>query len=709
MRIKKVPLILQMEVTECGAASLGMILGFYGKKVPMEQLRIDCGVSRDGVNAKNIAKAAAFHGLIPSAYYMEPEEVREIDFPAIIHWNMEHFVVLYGFDKKGAHIADPALGYVTVSEEAFSKSFTGIVMSFEVGENFEKDDGEKKSEGFIKSSVRPFTKALVFLGILLAVISVIDFYTPFFNSVYIDKILMSGSLENMMVMIVFMIISMLIVTAAVSVYLKMQFQMIRNMGISINSRFMWKIMSYPIEFFSQRNPGELSKRQEDNFNIADTLCSSFVSVIVNAAMILIYVIFFFTFDYTVGIIGIMSAGINIVSVAVSAKEIRNDMTLTQRDEGVLQGNISSAVNMIETVKACGCENGIFEKLSGMAAGSINTKNKIKRIGIYSQTVFSIINNLMYSSVLIIGIYKVLSGEFTAGMLIGTAGIMTAFLDPIKSAADSVEDIQNMNGSVMRIDDAMNYIHKPKFAEADEKNPSDSGIVIDGLCFKYNAYGENFIDDFSLEIKSGESTAFMGGSGSGKSTMAKLISGLYTPNDGRILYGGLEISEISEKCFYSRMAVVDQNIRLFDGTIFENITMWDKDILYEDVVRAAKDACIHDEIMSRNGGYFDRVFAGGKNFSGGQRQKIEIARALAKNPEILILDEATSALDAAAEAVIMQNIKIRGITLIIIAHRLSTIRDCDNILVMDNGNVTESGTHNELMALGGMYSRLTACG
>ncbi|MCH5186307.1 MAG: ATP-binding cassette domain-containing protein, partial [Oscillospiraceae bacterium] len=705
MKNKKPPLVLQMEATECGAASLSMILGYYGKNVPLEKLRIECGVSRDGVNAKNIAKVAMGNGLVAKAYKMNANAVKNTDFPVIIHWNMGHFVVLYGFNRHGALIADPAQGYVTIPYESFAHAFTGIVLDLKPGDNFEKNGEKKKSGGFIFSAVRSLVVSFFIAAVLIAIISIINFCIPFFNTVFIDKILMSNNTENLPMLIMFILVSMITVSAATVLYIKIADETSQSLDIKINSEFMWKIIKYPIEFFSQRNPGELTTRQADNSNIASSLIYYGASIPVDFIMIIIYVIIFFVLDRAVGIIGVISVAVNIITITASAKEIKNSAALCNRDEGVLQGNVSTAVNMIETIKACGCEDEIFEKLSGLGAKSANLKNEIRKTEAYSQVVFGAVNNLMYSAILVIGVYKVLAGNFTAGTLIGVAGIMSAFLTPIERAAGSVRELQNFHGAIIRSDDAMDYAYEPNFeSESDNEitaeNESGAEVKLTNLTFGYNVYDAPLIEDLNIEIKAGGSISFMGGSGSGKSTIAKLIAGLYTPWSGSIRYGGYTSRELTEREFYNKLAIVDQNVKLFEGTIFDNITMWDKSIDYETVVKAAKDAGIHDDIMKRSGGYFGNVFAGGKNLSGGQRQKIEIARALAKNPRILILDEATSALDTIVEAEIMKNIKARGITLIIIAHRLSTIRDCDEIIVMCHGKIAERGTHDSLMKLNG---------
>lgn len=707
--IKKVPLILQNEITECGAASLAMVLSFYGRSVPIERLRIECGVSRDGVTAKNIKKAADGNGLKTKAFRMGKEKVKKIVFPAIIHWNMQHFVVLCGFNKKGAVIADPALGYVNVSEDEFAKAFTGIVLTFEKTENFvetENNSNDLKS-GFIYKNFKEFIPLFIYTSLMLAVISAVNFIIPFFDSVYIDKILASYNYENISVLILFIIVSGITITAAILLNTRLILKISVAAEKKINKNFMTKILKYPIEFFSQRNPGELTNRQSGNMQITNILCKSAVPIPLEILMVIVYIVFFFVFDIHIGFISIFAVFLNIIAFYNSSSKLKNDMVLYQRDSGVFQGSITSSIDMIETVKACGCENGIFSKLTGLSASLSNTKNNMNKTNIYSSVLFSVINNIIYSLIIVIGIWKVLSGEFTAGVLIAVSGMMTAFMVPIGNAVNSAEELYNLKGLTVRTNDAMNYQYTQTFLPDNEEQKAEikGDIYVDNVSFSYNVYDEAFINNFSLKLEAGKSIALTGGSGSGKSTVSKIISGLFIQREGEIYYSGSAKNKFKEDYFYSKIAVVDQKISLFEGTIYDNITMWDNNISYEMVVKAAKDACIHNEIIVRKNGYFDNVFSNGKNFSGGQCQRIEIARALAKNPEILILDEATSALDAKTEAMIMENIKKRNITLIIVAHRLSTIRDCEEIIVMDNGKIAERGTHKELLELDGKYAEL----
>jgi NHLM bacteriocin system ABC transporter peptidase/ATP-binding protein len=708
-KVVKVPVIMQMEALECGAASLCMILAHHGKWLPLEQVRSDCGVSRDGSNAKNVLKAARAYGLKAQGYRKEPSSVRDSVFPAIIHWNFNHFVVLNGFKKDKAVINDPARGRVEVSLEEFDKSFTGIILCFEKTENFVQEGKPKSVWGFAKKRLKGTALAFAFViltGMLTAGIGMI---TPIFSTVFMDNILSGKNPEWLIPFISAMLLTLVfqfVISAIQGVYwLKIQ----GKLAIEANASFMWHVLHLPIDFFSQRFAGDIASRQSSNENIAATLIGHLAPIFMNIVLLMVYLVIMLEYSLVLSVVGILAALANMFVVYIISSKRLNMSRVMQRNAGKLSGVTISGFEMMETIKASGAENGFFERWAGYFAKQDNSEVTFNQANLFYGAIPPLMQQFANIAVLMIGVYLILDGKFTIGMIMAFQGFLSSFLSPVSQLVGVGQAFTEMRSQMERVEDVMNY--KPDVLEdqqpaiVTELGKLKGKIELNNVTFGYNKLSPPLIDNFSLSLKPGKSVAFVGGSGSGKSTLAKLISGLYSPWSGEIYFDGHYKNEIIRGVFTSSLAVVDQDIVMFEDTIINNITMWDKSIDEVTLVNACKDAQIHEDIMRRKGGYAHVIKEGGKNFSGGQRQRFEIARAFAQEPSIIILDEATSALDAKTEQLIMEAVKSRGITLIIVAHRLSTIRDCDEIIVLDKGKVAERGKHEELIKLGGNYAAL----
>ena len=707
--VARVPVVMQLEMLECGAASLTMIMNYYQKWITLEQARVDCGVSRDGSSAKNIITAARSYGMVAKAWKLEPEDLREEGpFPCIIHWGFNHFVVLCGFKGRGAVLNDPARGRVTVSWEEFDKEFTGICLTFEPGENFEPSGERKSILAYASERLKGTSAAVLFVVLTTTISSLMGIISPVFGRIFLDRLLTGRNPDWLMpftaAMSLFAILNITVLWIAAIYSVRIQ----GKMAAVGSASYLWRVLRLPMQFFGQRIPADISDRQGTNASIAGTLVNTFAPLVIHAATMVFYLVIMVRYSLVLSLIGIGAIVINlVVSRLISDKRV-NITRVQMRDSAKLSGATASGIKMIETIKASGAEKGYFGRWAGFQA-SVNTQNvRYVRLNMFLGMIPTAITTLANMAVLGLGVALVLRGQFTVGMVMAFQGFLSSFMAPATSLIQAGQSLQEMITQMERVDDVMSYPIDPVFEEKEKTGEYEKltgAIEMENISFGYSRLGDPLITDFSLSVKPGQKIAFVGRSGCGKSTLAKLLSGLYQPWTGSITFDGTPIGEIDRNVFTGSIAVIDQDITLFEDTIADNIKMWDSSIEDFEMILAARDAGIHDDIVQKDGGYGHKVLEGGKDFSGGERQRIEIARALAQDPTICILDEATSALDAKTEYEVVKSISDRGITCIVIAHRLSTIRDCDEIIVLDRGRVIERGTHEELFAKGGFYTQL----
>ncbi len=708
--VAKVPVVMQMEALECGAACLTMVLAYYEKWVPLEQIRSDCGVSRDGSKAKNILRTARSYGLVAKGYRFEPEALKkEGKFPCIIHWNFNHFVVLDGFRGNKAVLNDPAKGTYAVSMETFDSSFSGICLMFEPSEEFEPGGKKKSVLKFAANRLKGAGAQVAFTMLTGVIASLFGIISPAFDRIFMDRLLTGQNPEWLMPFII---------GISVFTFIRIVVEWLRTVySLKINGKFaavgnatyFWHVLHLPMTFFSQRMAGDITSRQESNASIANTLVNTFAPLLLDTAMMVFYLVVMIRYSWFLTLIGVVSIFVNLlVSRFISAKRV-NITRVQMRDRGLLSGATVAGIEMIETIKASGAEKGFFQRWAGYQANVNAAEEKYQKINQYLGIIPSIVSLLCNSAVLMFGVYFAMTGNFTVGMITAFQGFLGSFTAPALNLIGAGQTIQEMRSEMERIEDVMAYPEDSIYSAGEEGDQSDAklsgNVIMKNVTFGYSKLEAPLIEDFNLELTPGKSVAFVGSSGCGKSTLSKLISGLYQPWSGEILFDGKTAQEIGRNVFTGSLAVVDQDIILFADTISNNIKMWDNSIEDFEVILAARDAQIHDDIMSREGGYQGKLIEGGRDLSGGQRQRLEIARVLAQDPTIIIMDEATSALDAKTEYDVVKSIRDRGITTIVVAHRLSTIRDCDEIIVLEHGKVVERGTHDELYAKGGLYTKL----
>ena len=711
----RTPTVLQMEAVECGAAALAMVLAYHGRYVPLEELRVACGVSRDGSKASNVLKAARSYGLVARGFKKEPAQLRELAMPAIVHWNFNHFVVLDGFHKGKVRINDPAEGPRIVSEAEFDESFTGVVLTFEKTPEFQAGGDRRGLLASLAPRLAGSRSALLFVVLAGLALVVPGLVVPTYYRVFVDSILVKG-LESWLRPLLFLM-GITGVLQFVLTFLQQRYllRLETKVALSTSATFFWHVLRLPIQFFTQRYAGEIGNRVAINDKVARLLSGDLATTVLNFVLIAFYALMMVQYDVW---LTLLSVGIVLLNMAVLKAMSRRRVDLTSRmlqDGGKMMGTAMGGLQTIESLKATGSESDFFARWAGYQAKVINAS---QQIGLTNQVLSTVPQFLLaINTALLLGVggMRVMDGHLSMGMLMAFQALMLAFVNPVNSLVSLGGTLQEVKADMNRLDDVLRARQDPGAGAIGEADPAAEGgrvklsghLELRNVTFGYSPLDAPLIENFSLELRPGMRVALVGGSGCGKSTVSKLVSGLYEPWSGEILFDGKPRREIPRAVVANSLAIVDQDIFMFEGTVRDNVTLWDATIPESDLLQACRDASIHDEVSARPGGYGSLVEEGGNNFSGGQRQRLEIARALANNPTILVLDEATSALDPATEQAIDDNLRRRGCTCLIVAHRLSTIRDCDEIIVLHQGKIVQRGTHDQLAAVPGYYSRLIA--
>jgi len=707
----RTPTVLQMEALECGAACLAMVLGYYGRHVPLEELRVACGVSRDGSKALNVLKAARGFGLACKGYKKEPEQLRSMPLPLIAFWNFNHFVVVDGFEKGRVRLNDPASGPRSVTDAEFDESFTGVVLAFEKGPEFRKG-GRRPGILAALGKRLPGSRAdiaYVFLATLALVVP--GLLIPVFSKVFVDSILVGGSRPWLKPLLLAMAGAAIVRALLTHLQQRSLRRLEMKLSIGSSSRFLWHVLRLPVEFFAQRFSGDIASRVEINDSVAALLSGELATNLVNLVMVGFFAALMFQYDAVLTLLTIGVALVNLVVLRVVARRRRDGSMRFLQEHAKLVGTSMAGLQGVETLKATGTESEFFSTWGGYQAKVVGAQQDLAVPSQYLSTVSPLLIAINAAAVLGVGGLRVIDGILTMGMLIAFQSLVSGFMGPVGRLVGLGGRLQEAQGNINRLDDILHYRQDPVFGGAAAGGPTPDGRRLEGclelrnVTFGYSRLEAPLIRDFNLKASPGQRIALVGGSGSGKSTVAKLVTGLYRPWEGEILLDGMRREDLPRDVINRSIAMVDQDIALFEGTIGQNLTMWDDTVEEPVVIRAAEDACIHDDITARPGGYDCRVEEQGRNFSGGQRQRLEIARALAGNPRLLVMDEATSALDPLTEKLVDDAIRRRGCTCLVVAHRLSTIRDCDEIVVLERGQVVERGTHQELMERQGTYSRL----
>ncbi|MFF3992612.1 NHLP family bacteriocin export ABC transporter peptidase/permease/ATPase subunit [Streptomyces cyaneofuscatus] len=712
-RSVRTPTVLQMEAVECGAAALAMVLAHHGRHVPLEELRIACGVSRDGSRASNVLKAARSYGFRATGMQMESAALAGVRAPAILFWEFNHYVVYDGpgrrLGRRGVYVNDPDKGRRFVPDEDFDTSFTGVVLVLEPTGDFRR--GGRKP-GVLRAipdrlrSTRPTLLAALLASLLLVAVGAA---VPALSRTYIDMFLIGG--QTSLLGPLFASMAAMVALTATLTGLQ-QANLLRGRIISStfgSARFLRHLLRLPVTFFAQRSPADLVQRLQSNDTVAETLARDLAAAGVDGVVVILYALLMWTYDPQLTVVGVLIALLNIVAMRVVIRLRAAHTQKLRADTARLTNTSYTGLQLIETMKATGGEDGYFRRWAGQHATTLEEQQRLGVPTAVLSVVAPTLATLNSALILWIGGLRAVEGYISIGLLVAFQALVARFSAPITRLNGVAGRIQDFAADVARLRDVESFPVDPLYSR-DEPEPGTrrltGHVTLEDLTFGYSPLDKPLLTGFSLTVGPGRQIALVGGSGSGKSTVSRLISGLYTPWEGTIRIDGQRLEDIPRGALAASVSFVDQDIFLFEGTIRDNVALWDPSITDEAVITALRDAELYEDVIARRPeGIHGRVEQDGRNFSGGQRQRLEIARALVRRPSVLVLDEVTSALDARTEQAVIANLRRRGCACVVIAHRLSTVRDSDEIVVLDHGTVVERGRHEALVAAGGPYAEL----
>jgi ATP-binding cassette, subfamily B, bacterial len=702
---RQIPFIQQLSATECGAACLAMLLGYYGKQVPLSDVRDVIGVQRDGVNALALIQAGRWYGLRGRGVRLGLEALPYLAKGAILHWEFAHFVVFERWCKDGVAIVDPAYGRRWVPMEQFNRAFTGVALTFEPADDFQpKADRQRVVWGYVKYMVG-HSGLLGRLGVLSILLQLFALALPLLTGMLVDRVIPHGDEHlltvlslGMLAMVLFSFLASLI-RSHLLLYLRTHLDTQMTLG------FLEHLAMLPYAFFQQRSEGDLMMRVNSNAQIRELLTSTALSGLLDGALASVYLVILLLASPAMAalvlLLGLLQAGVFLLSYRRYQELMSRDLQTQAKAQSYLVQMLAG----IETLKAGALEERAVEQWSHLFVDELNVALKRGRL---SALVEASMNALRIGSPLLVmwfGGLQALNGSLSVGTMLALNALASGFLSPIATLISTALQLQLLRSYIERLEDVLQA--PPEQAKRGmSRAPGLTGAIeLDNVSFSYGPLAAGGVHKVSVHIAPGQKVAIVGRSGAGKSTLAKLLLGLYQPSSGRVLYDGLDLAGLDLHSVRQQCGIVTQRSYLFGTSIRENITLQDPTIPLPQVVEAAQLAGIHEDIIAMPMGYDTLLLDGGGSLSGGQRQRVALARALVHRPAILLLDEATSALDAITEAQVHRHLAALRCTRIVIAHRLNTIRDADLILVLEDGAIVERGAHAALLAHRGPYAAL----
>lgn len=712
---RSTPTVIQMEAVECGAAALAMVLGYYGRFVPLEELRTACGVSRDGAKASSVMAVARSYGLIAKGFAMEAEQLAEVRKPAIIHWAFQHFMVLEGiskrFGKTTVAINDPASGPRKIDWADFDTGFTGVVLTFTPGPQFRTGGHRTRSAEALLARRQPSGRALPLALIASLLLVVPGLVIPAFSKVFIDDILTGTSPGYLIPLLIAMITTVAVAAGLTALQRHYMLRIETRMGLTSGARFFRHLLRLPIEFFVHRQPAEVEGRVAANDTVAEILSRDLAITVVNLVLVVFYAALLIHYSVLLGAIGVTMALLNVAVLRWVARARTDAVHAMRADRGKLSGTAFNTIRLIETIKATGAEPEAFARWAGFLAKVVTARQRLGVPTAIVTVVPPLIAMANTGLILLVGGLQVASGALSLGLLVAIQILIGSLSAPVTQLTNLGERLQDISADLTRLRDVERYPVDRSFTTPHREISSrlTGSLEFKNVTFGYSPLAAPIVRDISFMIAPGRHVALVGSSGSGKSTLGKLAAGLYTPWSGQILLDGIPREEIPREVVAASVSCVDQDTYLFEETVRNNLTLWDDAVPDDAIIQALRDADLYDVIGQRPGGIYSMVEEGGRNFSGGQRQRLELARALVCEPALVILDEATSALDPETERRVIDSLRRRGCACLIMAHRLSTVREADEIIVLHDGVPVERGRHPDLLALDGRYAELVASG
>ena len=706
-RLVSAPVVIQMDATECGAACLVSVLSFHGRHIALEEARRLCGVSRDGTSALQITAGAEHLGMVCEGYSVESHELSDLQLPGILFWGFDHFVVLEGWKGGRWSVMDPSVGRRWVSPEEFDRKFTGVVLELRPGEDFVRGGRPRSVLGALWRRLLGSRRVLVAAAASGVLLTVPAFVLPALTAVFVDRVLLEGAGRWLYAMALIAGASLVLTVFLAGLQQVLLARLEQRLAVTGAASFVAHALRLPVDFYTHRYPGDVVQRLASLEAVADTLASRVAPALVGLVTSLAFLAAMFLIDAHLALAAVLVVGIICLVLVRAGRHLADSARSLDRDLGIGAGTVASGLGAIGTVKSSGRENDLFARIADANARVAGSQQSLESLSAWSMGAVDLLASLLVSAVVLsYGGWMVMRGEMTIGALVAFQALLVAFLGPVLEIASLGEQIQALRAMLARVDDVMRHPPDPLALPSGGGEPasavSGDSIEFRDVVFGYSEAADPLVRDFSLTVGPGRRVAIVGLSGSGKSTVAKLAVGLYRPWSGDILLDGRPLGEIPRHVRTTLLASVGQSPFLFEASLRENLSLWDSSIP-DDWMREAIDDVGLASLVDSRGGLGMRIAESGANLSGGEAQRVEIARALSRRPSVLVLDEATSALDATTESQLDRALRRRGCTCLVVAHRLSTIRDADEIVVLDAGSIVERGSHEELLAAGGTYA------